>query len=189
MEFLSEEEVSRLIVKVRDKDDEAFSELVSRYTPMINKVISGFHGASFRSDEAFAEACVVLYRAALSYDLSSKGVTFGLYARICIYRRMCDIVGSGSGVEFLDEADVDSLAVANAVEAGLVGRETMKVSIARAKEILSEYEFKVFLLYLKGYGTASIAEQLSKTPKSVDNAKARLMKRLREESSSFPLFD
>ena len=156
---------------------------------MINKVISTFLGASLRSDEAFAEACVVLFRAALSYDLSIREVTFGLYARICIYRRMYDLVGRDSHLDSVEYTDVESLAVANAIEQGLVGQETMKVSIAKAKEILSDYEFSVFLLYLKGYGTAAIAERLSKTPKSVDNAKARLMKRLREESSSFPLFD
>ena len=35
-------DVEDLIIKTRERDDFAFSELVRRYTPMINKVISGF---------------------------------------------------------------------------------------------------------------------------------------------------
>lgn len=191
MQMSSDLELHNLIIAVREHDDEAFAALIKRYTPLINKVIFDFCGAGIRVDEAFAEACVGLHRAVLSYDLSNEDVTFGLYAKICIIRRLRDLVGRMSGAKnpIIEECDVDLIATSEVIEAGIVGRETVHRSIARAKEILSEYEYKVFLLYLKGYTTADIAKELSKTPKSVDNAKARMMRHLREKSDSFPIFD
>ena len=190
MKFSSDSEVLDILAKVRQREDVAFAELVKRYTPMINKVISGFYNPSIRFDEAFAEACVGLYRAALSYDFSRSDITFGLYARICIYRRMCDFFGkSGAGdYALIDDFDIETFSVSSSVENGIVGREVMKKSLARAKEILSAYEYDVFLLYLKGYDTAEIALELKRSAKSVDNAKARLFRRLREHKNSFPTF-
>ena len=189
MEIMDQVELSALIYKVRERDDAAFAELVHRYTPMMNKVISGFTGLRVRTDEAFSEACITLHRAAMSYDLSRTEVTFGLYARICIYRRLCDLVGKESRDDRIVDLDVDALAVQSGIESVLVGRERMQESLAIARTVLSEYEYEVFLLYLQGYTTAAISKELSKTPKSVDNAKARMIKRLREVSTVFPSFD
>ena len=189
MKIMDQVELSVLIHKVRERDDAAFAELVHRYTPMMNKVISGFAGLRVREDEAFSEACIALHRAAMSYDLSRTEVTFGLYAKICIYRRLCDLVGKENRDERIIVLDVDALAVQSGIESVLVGRERMQESLALARTVLSEYEYEVFLLYLQGYTTAAIAKALSKTPKSVDNAKARMIKRLREISADFPSFD
>ena len=189
MEIVNELEVSTLILKVRECDDAAFSELVKRYTPMMNKVVSGFRGRRVREDEAFSEACVALHRAAMSYDLSRTEVTFGLYARICVYRRLCDLVGKEAKDECIVDFDVDALAVQSGIESRLVGRENMQEALAVARTVLSEYEYEILLMYLQGYTTAAMAKELSKTPKSVDNAKARMMKRLRESSGDFPKFD
>ena len=189
MENVNELEVSTLILRARECDDEAFSELVSRYTPMMNKVISGFRGPRVRADEAFSEACVALHRAAMSYDLSKTEVTFGLYARICVYRRLCDLVGRDIREEFIVDFDVDALAVQSGIESRLVGRENMQEALSVARTLLSDYEYEVFVMYLQGYTTAAMAKELSKTPKSVDNAKARMIKRLREASGDFPKFD
>ena len=189
MEKLKDFDPINLIVSVQGKDDAAFSELVSRYTPMINKVISEVSGTSLHTDEAFAEACVALHRAAMSYDTSKTEVTFGLYARICVYRRLCDLVGKRKRDEIFVELDADKLAVESSVESRLVGKERMQGALSFARSVLSEYEYQVLLLYLQGYSTAAIAEELSKSAKSVDNAKARMIKRLREERGNFPYVD
>ena len=47
MDNYNDMSVSDLIVLSRERDDSAFSELVSRYTPMISKVIGGFSDFSF----------------------------------------------------------------------------------------------------------------------------------------------
>ena len=63
----------------------------------------------------------------------------------------------------------------------LADREIFDNLLVSAKDLLSDYEYRVLLLYIQGYKTAAIADMLDRSAKSVDNAKARLFKRLRAE--------
>ena len=186
MESYKDVELIELLNLVRAGDDSAFSELVERYTPMLTKVISGFSGSSLRYDEAFSEACVALHRAAMSYDVSRRAdVTYGLYARICVYRRICDLLEKlARDVQTVD-FDVELIGTGTDIEQSLVGRERMSEYLSKARALLSEYEYDVFTLYVDGYSTAEIAKRLGRDSKSVDNAKSRMLKRLREESDIF----
>lgn len=182
----SDMSISDLIVASRERDDSAFSELVTRYTPMVNKVISGFSDSAFRYDEAFSEACVALHRAVLSYDLSrSCVITFGLYARICVYRRLCDLSDKDAREVDIVDLDVDLIPQSGNVEQRLVGRERMREYLTKARGVLSEYEYDVFILYIDGYSTEEISEKLGKDTKSVENAKSRMLKRLRKDCDIF----
>lgn len=186
MQELDKLSVSELILKVRGGCDEAFSELVHRYMPMLEKVVSGFVGASLRRDEALCEASVAFYKAAMTYDLSRSEVTFGLYSRICVYRKLCDLVGKDKGKEGLfSDLNVDDISVQSGVESALLAKERMQSALSSIKSLLSEYEYEVFILHLEGYTTAAIAERLSQSAKSVDNAKARAIKSLRRHSEAF----
>ena len=186
MDFSATMESNSLIELVRLGDDGAFSHLVSLYTPMMNKVISGFVNSFLRYDEAFSEACVALHRAAMSYDLSRSGeVTFGLYARICVYRRVCDLAEKSAKYNALVDLDVELVRCESNIEQNLVGRERMSMFVERARGVLSEYEYSVFTLYIEGYSTAEMAEKLGRDQKSVENAKSRMLKHLREENDIF----
>ena len=180
-----EMEISSLLLLIRAGNNLAFSELVARYSPMMNKVISGFDIPASRFGEAMSEAHIALYRAALSYELSNGKVTFGLYARVCVYNKICDFVGSELRNDSrLTEFD-DDIVIPSVVESTLVNREELVRYLLIARGILSDYEYDVFRLYLKGYSTREIAATLSKTAKSVDNAKHRMNKCLRQHSKEF----
>ena len=181
----AEMEISSLLLLIRAGNNLAFSELVARYSPMLNKVISGFDIPASRFDEALSEAHVALYRAASSYELSNGKVTFGLYARVCVYNKICDFVGKELRPDSrLTELD-DCIVVPSSVESNLVNCEDLARYLLIARVILSDYEYDVFRLYIKGYTTREIAHALSKTAKSVDNAKHRMMKCLRQHSDLF----
>ena len=186
MIIYKELETLALIELVRECDDSAFDELVLRYTPMINKLVSGFLTNTFRYDEAFSEACVALHRAAMSYDASrSADITFGLFAQICVFRRLCDAIAKERGGAEVVDVDVDTISTENNIENRLVGREQMSRFFDVARGVLSEYEYRVFRLYVEGYSTLEIAERLGKNQKSVENAKARMFRHLREECRRF----
>ncbi len=190
MQGLEELDIKWLIRKVREASgadsDAAFSELIQRYMPLIKKLTSGFSGAAVSADEIICEASVAFYKATMTYDLERDDVTFGLYAKICVYRRLCDLVGKENGKEKLfSDLDVENIAVHSGIEAALVSRERMATALGKARSLLSEYEYDVLILHLEGYATSAIAEKLGRSAKSVDNAKARLFKRLRESSAGF----
>ena len=185
MEKQDEKELYNLIDRVRSRDDSAFAMLLSKYSPMLNGVIAGFSSSLVSYSEAFSEATVALFRAAASYEIGNGSVTFGLYAKICVYRRLCDLYNKVKHDSNIVDLDVDKIPVNSNAEQRLVGIERMREYLAKAQKLLSEYEYEVFLLYIEGYDNQSIAKRLSKDVKSVENAKTRMLRNLRGESELF----
>ena len=181
MDVYRNTDILELLLLCRQHNDEAFDELVHRYTPMIRKVISGFGNIYADYSELFAEACVALHIAAGRFDLSQNEVTFGLFARICVRNRIVDLLRSAEHEVNLTDYDVEMMSEGKSVEAQLADREDFELVLGSAKRILSDYEYSVLLLHIQGYKTAAIAKALGKTAKSVDNAKSRLFRRLRSE--------
>ena len=173
--------INDLILLCRKRDDDAFDELVRRYSPMIHKVVSGFNSSSIDADELFAEGCVALHIAAQRFDIYQDEVTFGLYARICVRNRLVDMLRRSENEQSITDVDVEQVTDEDSVEERLVDKETFDRLLASAKGVLSDYEYRVLLLHIQGYKTAQIATMLGKSAKSVDNAKSRLFRRLRDE--------
>lgn len=183
MDFSKDTELSVLINKVREASfaDNAFAQIESRYTPMIRK-----HVASFFEDaddaEAIQEARIALLSAAMTYSEDKyDGVTFGLYAGVCVTNRLKSLIrkrhrDSGSVDKFSSGEDIAS---ASDVEGMIAARDLCERVMSLARSVLSDFEYDVFRLNLAGDTTKDIAEKLSRTPKSVDNAKFRISKRLR----------
>lgn len=171
-------DVDELIKKCRAHDDDAFSELLSRYTPMISREVMPFVGDRLSYDELFSEASAVLHSAAMSYDLSQGGVTFGLFARICIHNKLVDLARAVGRLPICEEYDEDTVEETSP-ESEVVLRDTAMRLMDAARAMLSDYEYHVLILYMQGYKTSEIAKRLDRTPKSVDNAKSRIFTRLR----------
>lgn len=179
MNLYDDADIGSLIKGCREYDDEAFDELVRRYTPMMRKVISNFD-SQYDFSELFSEACVALHNAAKRYDVGQSDVTFGLYARICVRNRIVDLLRSTEAVQSIADCDIEQLSDNESIELGIVKREAIDNALASAKNLLSDYEYRVFILHIQGYKTSAIAKMLSRSAKSVDNAKSRLFRRLRE---------
>ncbi len=175
--------VSSLIGMIRGgaRQDEAFAELARRYAPLITKRVSSFFSNDTDIAEATQEAHIALHSAAVSYDVAREDeVTFGLYASVCIANRLKSLIREKNRrSEQCESLDGDRLFVVSDLEKRLAGRELCLRIMAIAKDVLSDYEYKVFTLSLDGLKTREIAERLSKGAKSVDNAKARLTRTLK----------
>ena len=181
MNLYENTDICSLILRCRQHDDEAFDELVRRYTPMMRKVILSFEQSSYEYSELFSEACVALHAAAQRYNLEQEEVTFGLFSRICIRNRIVDLIRLSVSDPDITERDVELLTEEDNLERRLEEREIFDSLLVSAKDLLSDYEYRVLLLHIQGYKTAAIADMLSRSAKSVDNAKSRLFRRLRTE--------
>ena len=172
--------VNDLVLRSREGDDDAFSELLSQYRPMLTSTATRL---GLSPDEWFSDACIGLYRAILTYDLTQSEVTFGLYASVCVKRRLTDVLrkerAQAGRLPIIGDVDVDSIAVEDRSLSLLVEREESENFRMQAKEILSDYEYRVFRLWLSGLSQADIASELLTDLKSVENAKGRIMKKLR----------
>ena len=181
MDKLIDSEIRDLILLCRQHNDDAFDELVRRYTPMMRKVVLGFGPSSYDYSELFSEACLALHIAAQRFDTEQSEVTFGLYARICVRNRIVDLLRLSDSDHTVGELDVEQMTDEDSVEDRLADREIFEKLLSSARRLLSDYEYQVLLLHIQGYKTAAIASALSRSAKSVDNAKSRLFRRLRAE--------
>ena len=109
MNLYENTDICDLILLCREHNDEAFDEIVRRYTPMMRKVILSFDQTSYEFSELLSEACVALHTAAQRYDTKQDEVTFGLFARICIRNRIVDLIRASSVDRGVSECDVEQL--------------------------------------------------------------------------------
>ncbi len=189
----TDEQLERLIAAVKNGDGAAFSALLSRYRPLIHATVSRFVPAVSRlsREELLAEAALALYRAALRYDPGRSG-GFGKYAGVCItnaliseYRKEKKPGGIPLSLESLVEEGVlpQEIEAQEDLSDALIEQEDLQGLYTRAGACLSRYEFSVFRLYAEGYTVARIAAELGREEKSVSNALARLLSKLRAEFS------
>ena len=172
------QEVVSLVLRARGGDEDAFADIVEMYTPMLQSVA---HKYALDFDEVFSELCMALYRAVGSFDVEQSGVTFGLYAQICAGRAMSDAAKQHRrDTDARLDSDVEAIAEDVDVAGELIRREENEAFRRDARGLLSEYEYTVLLRWLGGDKTADIADLLGVSAKSVDNAKARILKKLRD---------
>lgn len=177
MAKLSRDELVRLILSARSGDDDAFNRLIVEYTPLINSLLAK---SALSTSEYFNEACVGLYKAVCTYNVDQDGVTFGLYASILISRVLADARRHADATDRISDLDVETIAVTDGTLDRLEREEESAAFRSEARALLSDYEYHVFLLMLRGYKSSAIAAHLGTTAKSVDNAKNRILKKLRD---------
>ncbi len=182
MNFSCELDIGKLVLLCKAGDDEAFEKLVALYNPLILK---SARDLSLDLRDVYSDACLSLRRAAMTYKLDSE-LTFGLYAKICVGRAMIDYKRRTKGIEPELGLNVEDIAVSDGVQGRLEKEEEKRALEKWAKDVLSELEYEVFTLSMKGFRPSEIAEKLGISQKSADNAKARMLKRLRSELNTAP---
>ncbi|MBE6679399.1 MAG: sigma-70 family RNA polymerase sigma factor [Ruminococcaceae bacterium] len=178
------DEVAKLLVRVRKGSSDAFAKLFKMYKPLLEsevaRYISSFGDADI--DDLRQGALVALYHAALSYR-SDNGVTFGLYAKICIVNGIADTLrylGKKAADVSMDTlTDDDFWGGDENPQDLMLDKEAFANSLKKICKVLSPLEYRIFLLYLGGYSYAEIAERAGKSEKSVDNALRRVKEKLK----------
>ena len=177
-----------LLKKLQQGDKSVFSAVEQDFSPLINSLIAKYAQGTDEL-EIMQEARLALYNAAMSYDLTQKKVSFGLYAKICISNALIsdarkrsknkgqvfsldEIEECGSYSTYFPEENYD-------LSKHLIDNEDAEYLYKKAVLVLSPYEAKVFELYIKGFTTSQIAQTLDKTEKSVSNALYRMKVKIR----------
>ena len=80
-------EVKKLILGARGGSEEDFNELLSRYKPLIESLVSKFSADEIlrcQTDDLRQEATLAFYNTVLEFDMEQEEVEFGLYAKMWI---------------------------------------------------------------------------------------------------------
>lgn len=181
------DEMIGLVMRAREGSSDAFAELKNRYKPLLESQTVR-HTLPDMTDQDVEdlrqEALVIFCNAICNYDCSVEGVEFGLYAKICIENGLVSFVRSYTHRKKNTALPLDSVKKAygceNDILQSLVDEETVSDLVHIIRKQLSEYENRVWWLYISGMSVSEIAEKLGNTDaKSVSNAIYRIRKKLR----------
>lgn len=175
---------------IKSGDRSAFEELLGSYEPLVlsecNALLDKFPEFKGDREEMMQEGRLALYNSVMRYEENDK-VTFGLYAKICIHNRLVSYIRKLGAAkrrrDRLAEKSVKSTS-SSAEELALALEKSESLRQLLISET-SDYEEKVFSLYLEKKSYAEIARMLGKSEKSVANAICRVKSKLKKRLSDF----
>ncbi len=178
--------IENLICDVKSGKPLSFDSVYSLYLPLLQsavaKCMKAYGISDSEHDDLFQEASLALYKAALAYD-NTKGVSFGLYAKICIQNRIISYIRSNSKKNDADDIPYDfycDTPGSGTPEQLLISEESLGELNLKIDSALTDFERSVFRLYLEDLSYQDIACVLSRPKKSVDNAIGRIKAKLRK---------
>lgn len=166
-------------------DDDAWSELMRRYLPVIEAYAAKYAVSSpeeyenLLSDGVFYGLCNAVRR----FDPGRS--SFSTFARKCIDNAMLNTlrrssagrrIPAGMTVPIDDEFDIQS---SDDLKLRIEIREQLEQIKEQTERILTTKEKQAFLLHLQGYSYNEIAEKLDTTRKAAETASARAAAKLR----------
>ncbi len=181
---LQDAEQLRLLWCARDGDEEAFSELMKTYAPMLGSAVHQYRGEINEQDieELNQEALLAFHRAVQRYDPLRGDVKFGLYAKVCVNKAMISalrrITRNRQRIEYVPMVDDRGDGAPSPAES-VIEREDERSLRRLINNNLSDLERRVWWLYYSGAGADEIARITGKPKKSIDNAIFRVRKKLR----------
>lgn len=167
------------LLAVKNGNDPAFASLCEDYEALVESMTQSFceNCPDMDKDDTRQDARMALYRAAMKFDLDQDGVTFGLYAKICIRNKLISVRRKYTTQSKLkSKRKSEELGVAAEVTQTISKRVSLP---QEAMAILSPFERKVFDLYAQKCSYSEIARILSRDEKSIDNAIYRIKRKLR----------
>lgn len=188
-----------LLHQAQAGDAEAMNILLDRYKELVRRKAAPFFLVGGEREDLIQEGMIGLFLAIQSYD-GSQGSIFRSYAELLIRRRMINALRqdqrSGNvplntavsiGNEMLDGTSGSGTARGYSLPAAedpadeVILKEETEQFLKELRMHLSVLEQKVFDAYLQGMNYLEIAESLSRTPKSIDNALKRVKQKIRQQ--------
>lgn len=166
-----------LAILVKNGDDNAFKELYIRYVGTISLIAAKFSAEGYEHNDFVQEGLIALLLCCRSYD-SKASAAFKSYLSVVVQRHFISIIRKSNTkrkippsmlvqIEQVDESLEDT---AQTPEEQITLREYLNSVLSSLEQLLSKTEFDVLMLYGNGLSYKQIAEKLSVSEKSVDNA-------------------
>ena len=188
---MTDEELS---IKAQSGDQNALNELLSKYKSLINKVSRSYFLIGGDMEDIIQEGMIGLYKAIMNFN-ENKNASFKTFANTCIKNQIQTAVKIASSeknkvlstaLPIMEEKNDDEVEEMEIIipstipspDFTVVEKESFKEIFDEIKENLSSLEFKVLLLYLKGFSYNEISQSLNISKKSIDNALSRIKNKL-----------
>ncbi len=187
------------LVTYARKNNDAMEILINRFENQVEIISRKFFIVGGDSEDVFQEGLIGLSKAV--YDYEESYAKFRTFANICIERHIIDAVKMANRnkhevlskalsynnilqsdeqkhefIEYIDKGShIDN------PEEVFLSKESIESIKSSLFKVLSSFEQKVLLLYLKGESYENIGKIVKKDTKSIDNAVQRIRKKLKNE--------
>ena len=171
-----------LVFAARQGDKEAETELFNRYIPRVNSIVARFFLNGGEREDLVQEGMVGLFSAINSFEKS--GASFSTYACACIRNSVVDAVKKMRSDKhsalnnFVPIVEISDYTSPISPEDEVIRSESRGEFLEKISKVLSNFEFKVIIMYLDGMGVSKIAKLLQKPQKSISNSLARSKQKL-----------
>lgn len=185
-----------LVDKAHKGDKFADEILYNRYKNMVRMKAHPYFLVGADKEDLIQEGMIGFYKATRDYD-ASHGASFYSFAELCItrqiitaiktatrkkhmplntyvsiYKKIDENEGERSIADTLPQMQVES------PEDTFIVKESLSVLLGRLADSLSPLEKEVLDLFLEGKSYTQIAQILSRSAKSIDNALQRIKKKV-----------
>ena len=180
-----------LIRRLRQGETEISDFLMMKYKELVRKKARAMFLIGGETDDLIQEGMIGLFKAVRDY-VTGKEASFSTFAGICIERQLYNAIQGSNRqkhqplntyVSLSTEAEEKELRGelwADNPESIIIDRENVTDMRRQISQCLSKFENQVLEQYLQGYGYVQIAENMGKSPKSIDNALQKKKKKIRE---------
>ncbi len=171
----------------RNGDNEAMNELIKAFAPTVEKIAASYVGrCPLTHSDLIQEGMIGLLSSVYGYS-SSGGAEFTTYSVKCISNCIMSAVRNqlrNKHIPLNSYVLIDSIDLTDGQanpEVVVEMQERMNLLREKISNRLSTLEQDVLKLHIAGHSYNSIAEKLSVTEKTVDNALQRARKKLKEK--------
>lgn len=166
-------------------DDNAFNELAMRYLSTINFIARRFSAQGYEQKDFVQEGLLGLLYSCQTFDENGTS-SFKNYMSVIVERRFISIIRHQNAQKAVpDSALVQIEDISENVEDKsqspeelVMCKEHLKSVLEKLKSMLSKTEYDVLTLYGSGFSYSRIAQKLSISEKSVDNALQRARRKI-----------
>jgi len=195
---LNEQEISKLILKAKNHDEDALGELFNHFKPKVIAISREYFLIGAEFDDLIQEGMIGLYKAIAVYD-ETKNHSFSAFASLCIHRQLQNAVKNANrkknnplnsylpikyydGSSSSEEDNVLKLVIVDDnsdIEKNFIDQEINTIVISKVKNLLTNEQFYILKQFLNGDSYSLIAQRMNMTTKQVDNTLQGIKKKLR----------
>jgi RNA polymerase sporulation-specific sigma factor len=185
-----------LIERVHNGDSESSDFLINKYKNFVRSKASRYFLIGGDKDDIVQEGMIGLYKAIRDFR-EDKLISFIAFAELCITRQIITAIKTATRQkhgplnsyvsldkpiydEGSDQTMMDIISGAKILDPAIViiHREEAKDIEMKITELLSDFERRVWDLYLEGQSYREISKELDAHVKSIDNAIQRVKRKL-----------
>ena len=185
-----------LIQKLREGDERIMDYILEKYKPLVLRKANAMFLIGGDTDDLIQEGMIGLFKAIRDYR-SDRETSFFHFAELWINRQLYSAVEASNRkkhvplntyVSFYSQTTEEGKSLAETLltdqmddpEQLVIEQENFTAFWEQLREQLSALERQVLDAYLEGKNYRQIAEELGKSPKTIDNALSRIKGKIRQ---------